>query len=89
MKIEELEEKLRTFRPKLIYVMPNIQNPTGYSYSTVKRNRLMGLARYYNTIILEDDYISELTYSKRPMAPLKAIDRDDRVIYLKSFSNQF
>ena len=89
MKIEELEEKLRTFRPKLIYVMPNIQNPTGYSYSTVKRNRLMGLARYYNTIILEDDYISELTYSKRPMAPLKAIDRDDRVIYLKSFSKIF
>ena len=89
MKIEELEEKLRTFRPKLLYVMPNIQNPTGYSYATVKRNRLMGLARYYQTIILEDDYISELTYSKHPMAPLKAIDRDDRVIYLKSFSKIF
>lgn len=87
--IEELEEKLRKFRPKLIYVMPNIQNPTGASYSVVKRNRLMGLARYYNTIILEDDYISALSYGKEMMAPLKAIDRDDRVIYLKSFSKIF
>lgn len=87
--IDELESKLKKFRPKLIYVMPNIQNPTGYSYSIIKRNRLMGLARYYNTIILEDDYISELSYGKETMAPLKAIDRDDRVIYLKSFSKIF
>ncbi|MBP2630940.1 MAG: GntR family transcriptional regulator [Firmicutes bacterium] len=87
--IEELEDKLRKFRPKLMYVMPNIQNPTGSSYSVAKRNRLMGLARYYNAIILEDDYISELIYGKEMMAPLKAIDRDDRVIYLKSFSKIF
>ena len=87
--IEELEDKLRKFRPKLMYVMPNIQNPTGSSYSVAKRNRLMGLARYYNAIILEDDYISELSYGKEIMAPLKAIDRDDRVIYLKSFSKIF
>lgn len=87
--IEELEDKLRKFRPKLMYVMPNIQNPTGSSYSIAKRNRLMGLARYYNAIILEDDYISELSYGKEMMAPLKAIDRDERVIYLKSFSKIF
>lgn len=87
--IDELEEKLKKFRPKLIYIMPNIQNPTGYSYSVVKRNRLMGLCRYYQTFILEDDYISELNYSNNRLAPLKAIDRDDRVIYLKSFSKIF
>lgn len=87
--MEDLEVKLKKFRPKLIYVMPNLQNPTGYSYSRVKRSRLMGLCRYYRTFILEDDYISELGYGKRQMAPLKAIDRDDRVIYLKSFSKIF
>lgn len=87
--IDELEKKLRSFRPKLIYVMPNIQNPTGISYSIEKRNRLMGLARYYNVFLLEDDYISELSYLSSPLAPLKALDRDDRVIYLKSFSKIF
>lgn len=89
MDIQELEAKIRSFRPKLIYVMANIQNPTGYSYSTAKRNRLIGLARRYNAIILEDDYISELDVSELPLAPLKALDRDQRVIYLKSFSKIF
>ncbi|MDF2569001.1 MAG: putative transcriptional regulator, GntR family [Sporomusa sp.] len=87
--IQDLEAKIKCFRPKLIYVMANIQNPTGYSYSLVKRNRLIGLARRYNAIILEDDYISELDFSDQPLAPLKALDRDHRVIYLKSFSKIF
>lgn len=87
--MDVLEEQLRRFRPKLLYVMPNIQNPTGYSYTPAKRSRLMGLARYYNTIVLEDDYISDLAYQRERMAPLKALDRDDRVIYLKSFSKIF
>ena len=84
-----LEKQLRRFRPKLLYVMPNLQNPTGITYSTAKRSRIMGLARYYNVYVLEDDYLSELNYTKEAMAPLKALDRDDRVIYLKSFSKIF
>ena len=87
--IAELENKLRSFRPKLIYVMPNIQNPTGWSYSLNKRSRLMSLARYYDAIVLEDDYISELDFANSCMAPLKALDRDGRGIYLKSFSKLF
>lgn len=87
--LQELEQKLRSFRPKLIYVMPNIQNPTGWSYALHKRSRLMSLARYYDTIVLEDDYISELDFSNSCMAPLKALDRDGRGIYLKSFSKLF
>lgn len=87
--IEDLENKIRSFRPKLIYVMANLHNPTGYSYSAVKRNRLLGLARRYDVLVLEDDYISELDFEENRMAPLKALDRDQRVIYLKSFSKIF
>lgn len=87
--MDAVEDVLRRFRPKLIYVMPNIQNPTGYSYASAKKNRLLGLARRYQTLILEDDYISELDYSDEKMAPLKALDRDERVIYCKSFSKMF
>lgn len=87
--MDAVEDVLRRFRPKLIYVMPNIQNPTGYSYSNAKKNRLLGLARRYQTLILEDDYISELDYSDEKSAPLKALDRDERVIYCKSFSKMF
>ncbi len=87
--IQDLEAKIRSFRPKLIYIMANIQNPTGYSYSLAKRNRVLGLARRYNAVLLEDDYISELDSADVPLAPLKALDRDQRVIYLKSFSKIF
>jgi DNA-binding transcriptional MocR family regulator len=87
--IADLENKIRSFRPKLIYLMANLQNPTGYSYSVAKRNRLLGLARRYGTLVLEDDYISELDFSDAELAPLKALDRDHRVIYLKSFSKIF
>ncbi len=87
--MDAVEDALRRFRPKLIYVMPNIQNPTGYSYSNAKKNRLLGLARRYQTLILEDDYISELDYSEERPSPLKALDRDERVIYCKSFSKMF
>lgn len=89
MNMDALEDALRRFRPKLIYVMVNIQNPTGYSYSIAKRNRLLGLARRYQTLILEDDYIGELDYGEERMAPLKSLDRDERVIYCKSFSKMF
>lgn len=87
--LEALEENLKKFRPKLLYVMPNIQNPTGYSYSSARKSRLLGLARYYGAILLEDDYIGELDYGKTPSTPLKAADRNDSVIYLKSFSKIF
>ena len=89
MDMDAVEDALRRFRPKLIYVMVNIQNPTGYSYSVAKRNRLLGLARRYQTLILEDDYIGELDYGDERMAPLKSLDRDERVIYCKSFSKMF
>ncbi len=89
MDIGELELALSHFRPRLIYLMPNIQNPTGITYAAKTRNRLMGLAHRYNIPILEDDYISDLHYTDASMVPLKAVDRDDRVIYIKSFSKIF
>jgi DNA-binding transcriptional MocR family regulator len=87
--MQALEKNLRQFRPRLLYLMPNLQNPTGTSYSREKRARIMGLARFYGSYILEDDYLSELTYGNPPLAPLKALDRNEHVLYIKSFSKIF
>ncbi len=84
----ELEKRLLDFRPRLIYVMTKLQNPTGYSYTREQKERLLQLAYKYNFYILEDDYLSLLdyrTYNQREPS-LKALDRWDRVILLKSFS---
>ena len=87
--LSDLEIKLKQFRPRLLYVMPNIQNPTGISYSKNICRRLIGLARYYDTSIIEDDYISALHYGRTAPVPLKTYDSDDRVIYIRSFSKLF
>jgi DNA-binding transcriptional MocR family regulator len=84
--LENLEDKLKKFKPKFIYVMPNFHNPTGILYSDERKKRLVELVEKYETYILEDDFASELSFSEKEVLPLKAFDKYDRVIYLKSFS---
>jgi DNA-binding transcriptional MocR family regulator len=85
--LKALEEQLRRHKPKLFYVMPNYQNPTGYSYSANKKQALLDLAKIHRFDIVEDDYLSELSFDDtHSNQPLKAMDRDDLVVYIKSFS---
>ncbi len=87
--LEELERKLPVYRPRLIYIIPNFQNPTGWSYSEYKKKKVLELIKGYNTYVVEDDFLSELGYTRRKFAPLKVMDREERVIYIKSFSKIF
>ncbi|WP_066496997.1 PLP-dependent aminotransferase family protein [Abyssisolibacter fermentans] len=81
-----LENKLLNFKPQFIYVMPNFQNPTGISYSIQKRKQLIDLAKKYDTYIVEDDYVREINYNDNNILPIKSMDTNNRVIYIKSFS---
>lgn len=87
--IDELEIVLRRERPKLIYVMTNFQNPTGVSYSYEKKMKLLNLAEKHGFYILEDDYLSELRFYGAESIPIKSLDTNNKVIYLKSFSKIF
>ncbi|MBS4536262.1 PLP-dependent aminotransferase family protein [Clostridium sp. D2Q-14] len=87
--IIKLEQKIKTFKPKLIYVMPNYQNPTGFSYSQDVKKSILKLADIYDTYIIEDDYISDIVFNNKRLASLKSMDKNNRVIYLKSFSKTF
>lgn len=87
--IKELEDVLKSVSPKLIYVMTSFQNPTGVTYSEDKKIQLLYLAQKYNTYILEDDYLPELSFYGNKSMPIKAIDANNKVIYLKSFSKIF
>ncbi|WP_341877470.1 PLP-dependent aminotransferase family protein [Defluviitalea saccharophila] len=81
-----LEDSLKLYHPKFIYVMPYYQNPTGYSYSLKKKKIILDLAQKYNTYIIEDDYLSDLNYSDQPNISLKAMDDENRVIYIKNLT---
>lgn len=87
--MNELEKMLRMIKPKFMYTMPSFQNPTGYSYSERKKKYLMLLCKKYKLLVVEDDYSGDLNYTDKPAAPLKAYDKGDSVIYIKSFSKIF
>jgi 2-aminoadipate transaminase len=77
-------------RIKLLYVVPNFQNPTGLLIGLKKRAGLLEWANRRDVLILEDDPYRELYFEDSATAadvrPIKADDRDERVIYLSSFS---
>ena len=78
--------KDEAFAPKLIYVTPSHQYPTGAVMSLARRQALLAIARHHKAWILEDDYDSEFRFSGPPIASLAGLDSDDRVLYMGSFS---
>lgn len=72
--------------PRLIYVTPSHQYPTGVTMSLARRLTLLEHARQSNAIILEDDYDSEFQFNGQPIAALQGIDPSDCVAYLGTLS---
>lgn len=73
-------------RPRLIYVTPSHQYPTGAVMSLARRRELLDVAVRKDAWVLEDDYDSEFRYTGRPLAALQGLDNDDRVLYMGTFS---
>ncbi len=86
MNLELFESVIKKQKPKLVYLMPNAQNPTGISYSEEKKEKLIAWSKQYNFWILEDDYASDLNYYQLTPRALKAYEHNDKIIHIKSFS---
>lgn len=70
---------------RLVYVTPSHQYPTGVTLSLARRLALLEWAERQDGWIIEDDYDGEYRYSGTPLAPLAALDRQGRVIYVGTF----
>jgi len=85
-----MRERAAGKRVNLLYLVPNFQNPAGIILSVPKRVRLLEWAERRNMLIVEDDPYGDLYFddvtSVASTRPLKADDRDGRVIYLSTFS---
>lgn len=81
-----LEDYLKLYHPRFLYMMAYFQTPTGISYSMEKKRRLLELAEKYDTFLIEEDDFYDFHYGKAAIVPLKALDYRNRVIYIKSFS---
>lgn len=91
MRCDVLEEELAKLadqgkRAKFIYCIPTHQNPAGCTLQVDRREKLLELARRYNTFILEDDAYGELWFETPPPPSLYALSNGDHGIKVSSFS---
>jgi 2-aminoadipate transaminase len=72
--------------PRLAHLIPNFQNPAGYTLSGDKRRAVVALAAEHGITIFEDDPYVELRFSGESLPTMLSLDTADRVIYASSFS---
>ncbi|MGA8362973.1 MAG: PLP-dependent aminotransferase family protein [Solirubrobacteraceae bacterium] len=72
-------------QPKLAHVIPNFQNPAGYTLSAAKRRALLELAARHGFVVFEDDPYVELRFEGEPIETMLSMD-PERVVYASSFS---
>ncbi len=86
LSLELLEDFIIRYRPKLLYMIPTYQNPTGRVMPVQERQDLIKLAKRHRLVIVEDDPYSDLYYDEQPPQALKALDSYGGVVYLGTFS---
>ncbi|MCL5265028.1 MAG: PLP-dependent aminotransferase family protein [Chloroflexi bacterium] len=82
---DALEEILRKNRVKLIYAVPNFQNPTGRTLGLERRRCIARILVQYEALLVEDDPYGRLRYSGTDVPTIKSM-APDNVVYLSSFS---
>ncbi len=73
-------------RPKLAHIIPNFQNPAGYTLSQAKRQKLLSLASEHDFVVFEDDPYIELRFAGEMLPTMLSQDHSGRVVYASSFS---
>lgn len=88
---EELKKILEKYgdRVRMMYVIPEFQNPTGITWPLERRKAIMDIMNKHDIPIIEDDPYGELRYEGESMPTLKSMDTQGNVIFLGSFSKIF
>jgi len=85
MDIAFLEQAVKEHRPRLLYLIPDFQNPTGVTTSIAKREAIVSLAEEHDFMVVEDLPYRRLRYQGSDLPTLRELDAE-RVIQLSSFS---
>lgn len=87
MIMEELEKVLATTENvKMIYVIPDFQNPSGRTWPLERRQKFMEIVNKYEIPVVEDNPYGELRYENESMPALKSLDTKGLVVFLGTFS---
>ncbi len=86
VRLDDVERVFAEYRPRLFYVNPISQNPTGAVLPVRRAKQIVALARRYDVLVLEDQTNWVFTYDAAAPPPLAAHDTDGRVIVMESLS---
>ncbi|GEP25285.1 MAG: PLP-dependent aminotransferase family protein [Lentilactobacillus diolivorans] len=87
MKMDMLEKALiENPSTKLIYTIPNFQNPTGRTMTLSRREKLVELAEKYDVMVLEDNPYGAVRFAGKNLPSIKSLDKSGHVIYMGTFS---
>lgn len=90
MIIEALARRLAAEpRARVIYVVPDFQNPTGRRWSTERRRALLEAAAHHPVVVIEDSPYAELAFDGPPLPAIQSLDEHGQVVYLGTFSKTF
>ena len=82
----DLEDKIKKYKPKMLYCVPTFSNPTGKTYSAENRKAIAEMTAKYGVIVIEDDPYSKLRFKGEHVPSLKSFDIAGNVIFISSFS---
>ncbi|MBR3739540.1 MAG: PLP-dependent aminotransferase family protein [Clostridia bacterium] len=86
IKVDELEEVFKKEHPKMLYIIPTFQNPTGRTLSLERRKKIAELASQYGVVVAEDDPYRDLRYTGKELPSIKSFDTEGWVAFMGSFS---
>ena len=86
MDMAALRRVIDEYRPKMLYTIPNFQNPTGVTLAVERRKEIAALAAQYGFVVAEDDPYRALRYSGEHLPTIFSFDTEGLVVYLTSFS---
>ncbi|MDO5328074.1 MAG: PLP-dependent aminotransferase family protein, partial [Clostridia bacterium] len=86
IKVDELEEAFKKEHPKMLYIIPTFQNPTGRTLSLERRKKIAELASQYGVVVAEDDPYRDLRYAGEQLPSIKSFDTEGWVAFMGSFS---
>ena len=86
--LEDILADLKTkgIRPKYIYTIPTLQNPTGTVMTMDRRHRLLSLSEEYEIPVFEDECYADLIFEGEYEKAIRALDDSNRVLHIGSFS---
>lgn len=90
MIVDELEKALKANpNTKMIYTIPDFQNPTGRTMSDDRRKRVAELAAEYKVPVIEDNPYGDLIFEGKRHPSIKSFDKEGWVVYLGTYSKTF